>query len=95
MFVVYVSPFAPWWDSVIKDDSCLSIVCNDASECSVNKNTMHNETGVVPATKSSHVSKLDLRSFGDKSVIWSDIVVSMDSDGSLEDERMYSEHSTA
>ena len=95
MFVDYFSPFAPWCDSVIKDHSYLSTVGNDGSGCSVSKNTIPSETREASATESSSVPALNTGSSGDKSVTWSDFVVSVDKDRSIDYERMSSESGTA
>ena len=68
MFLDYFSPFPPWCDSVIKDDSCLSSVGNDSSECSVNENTILGKTGDALMTESSNDLTLDSGSSSDKSV---------------------------
>ena len=49
----------------------------------------------MSATESSNISTLDSGSSGDKSVTWSDFVVSIHNDVSIEYERMSSESSTA
>ena len=95
IFVDCFSPFASYCDSVIVHDGCLSTVGNNSSECSVGNNTILSETGDVSAIKFSDVPMLDSGSSGDKSVIWSDFVVSLDNDGSIEYERMSSEPGTA
>ena len=88
MFPPYLSPLAPWCDSVIVDDSCLSTVGSDASECSVGENTIRRETGDAYMSESSNVPKLDCGSSGDQSVTWSDFVICMHDDGSIEHEKM-------
>ena len=95
MFVYYFSPFAPWCNSFIIDDGCLLTVGNDGSECSVSENTVRSVTGEVFVTESSDVPTLDSGSSGDKSVTWSDFVVSKDNDGSIEYKRMSAEGGTA
>ena len=95
MFVKYFSAFAPRCDSVIKDDSYLSTVGNDASECSAGENTILSETGDESVTETCNIPTLDFGSSDDKSMTWFDLVVSMDSDGSIEYERMSSELGTA
>ena len=94
IFVEYFSPFAPWCNSVIVDDGCLSNVGTDGSECSVGENTILSETGDASATESSDVPTLDSGSSRDKSVTWSNFVVSVDNNGSIEYERMSSEGGT-
>ena len=94
MFVDYVAAFAPCCDSVIVDDGCLSTVGNDGSKCSVGKHMVLNETGYASATESSNVPTLDSGSSSYTSVTWSDFVVSVDNDRSIECERMTSEAST-
>ena len=66
-------------------------VGNDGSEYSVSKNTILSRTGDTSAIESSDVPKLDSISFGNKSVPWSNIGVSVDNDRSIEYERMSSE----
>jgi hypothetical protein len=96
MFVDYFSPFAPWCDTPVDDNGdCLSTVGCDGSECSVGENTVLSETGDASGTGSSDVLTLDSGSSGDKSVTWSDFVVSVDSNGYVEYERMSSEGGTA
>ena len=68
MFVTYFSLFAPWCDSVIKDDSCLLTVGNDGSECSVDENTILSEIADASATESSNVLIVDSGSSRDKSM---------------------------
>ena len=88
MFVAYVSPFTPWCDAIVPDDCSPLNVGNDASKCSVGENTILSETGDASATESSNVPTLDSRSSGDKSVTWSDFVLWVDSDRSIEYKRM-------
>ena len=95
MFVDYFSPFAPWCNSVIVDDSCLLPVGNDCSECSVGVNTILSETIDMSGTVCSDVPLRDSGSSGSKSITWSDFVVSVDNDGSIEYERMSAEGDTA
>ena len=68
MFVERYSPFAPWCDSVITDDSCLSMVGNYSSECSVDQNTILGETGDESITESSNITTLDSGFSSDNSV---------------------------
>ena len=82
-------------DSIIVDDSCLSTVGNDRSECSVGENTILSDTGDVSASEFSNVSSLDSGSSGNKSVTWSDFVVSIDNDRLIEYKRIPSEAATA
>ena len=89
------SLFASRSDSIVIDNSCLSTVDNDVSECSVSRNTVLSKTGDMSATESSDMPTLDSGSFGDKSVTLSDLVLSMDNDGSIEYERMSLEGITA
>ena len=95
VFVYYLSPFAPWYDSVIVDDGCLSTVGNEGSKCSVGENTALNETGDASATMASNLTTLDFGFSDSKSMIWSDFVVCVDNDGLIEYERMSSEGGTA
>ena len=95
MFVDYFSPFAFWCDSVFVHNGCLSTVDYDGYKYSVGKNTVLSETGDASATESSNVPTLDSGSSIDKSVTWSDFVVSVDNDGSIAYERMSSEGGTA
>ena len=95
MFLDSFSPLVSWYNSLIVDDSSLSTVGNDSSEYSVGNNTILSETGDVSVTESSDVSTLDSGSPGDKSVTWSNFVVTMDNDESIEYERMSSEAGTA
>ena len=70
-------------------------VGNDGSECSVSKNTILSDRGDASGTESSNVPMLDSGSSGDKSVTWSDSVVSMANDRSIDYERMSSQGGTA
>ena len=58
----YFSPFLPWYDFVIVDDSCLSTVGNNGPEFSVSENTILCEIGDVSATETCNVPALDSRS---------------------------------
>ena len=95
MFVNYFSPFAPWYDSVIVDDGCLSTVGNDGSERSVAENTILSERGDSSLTEQSGVPALDSVPSADEGVTWCDFVVRVDNNGSIENERMSSEGGTA
>ena len=95
MFVAYVSPFTPWCDAIVPDDCSPLNVGNDASKCSVGENTILSETGDASATESSNVPMLDCGSSGNRSVTWSDFVISVHNDGSIEYERMFSTGGTA
>ena len=95
MFVEYFSACAPWYDSVILDVGCLSTAGNDGSQYSVEENTILSEKGCASAPESSDVPTLDSGSSSNKSVTWSDFVVRIDYDGSIEYERMSSETGTA
>ena len=95
MFVDYFSSFAPWCHTVIVDKGCQSTVGNDGFKCSVAKNTIVSETGDESAIECSDVHMLDSGSSGNKSVTWSDIVVCVHKDGSIEYERMSLEGGTA
>ena len=95
MFVDYFSLFPPCSDFIIKDDSCLSTVGNDGSQYSGGENTILCETGDAYVTESSYGSILDSGSYDNKSVTWSDFVVSVDNDGSIEYERMSLQCGTA
>ena len=95
MVVDYFPPFATWCYSVIVVDGCLSTVGNNGSKCSVGKNTILSETGHMSATESSNVPMLDSESSTDKSMTWSDFVVSINNHRSIEYERMSSEDGTA
>ena len=95
MFVNYFSPFAPWCESIIKDDSCLSTLGNDGSQCCVSKNIILSETGDASIMQSSDVPMLDSGSAGNKIVTWLDIVVSVYNDRSIEYDRKSSEGGTA
>ena len=66
-------------------------VGNDGSECSVSENTVLSQTENTSVTDSSDVPTLDSESSSSKSVTWSDFVVSVDNDVSIEYERMSSE----
>ena len=70
-------------------------VGNDGSECSVSENTVLSQTENTSVTDSSDVPTLDSESSSSKSVTWSDFVVSVDNDVSIEYERMSSEGGTA
>ena len=59
VFVDYLSPFAPWCDSVMVDDSWPSTVDNDGSECCLGENTILSDTGDAYATESCDVPILD------------------------------------
>ena len=87
--------FTPYCDSFIKDDSCLSTVANAGPKCSVGEHTILSKTGDGSATKSFYVPTLDSATSDDKSVTWSDFVVSVDSERSIEYERMYVKSGTA
>ena len=91
IFVDYFSPFILQHDSTIKDNSCLSTVGNDGSTCSVSENPIHNETEDGSATESSNIPTLDSRFSGDKSMICSNFVGSVDNYASIEYETMSSE----
>ena len=91
MFLDYFSLFAPWYNSVVKDVSCLLTVKNDRFECSVGENPILSETGDASITVSSDVLTLDSGSSDNKSETWSDFVICVDNNGSIEDERMSSE----
>ena len=95
MFVDDFSPFTPCCDFVIVDAGRLLPVSNHSCECSVGENPILRETEDASGTEASDVPMLDSGSSGDKSVIWSDFVVSLDNDGSIEYERMSSEPGTA
>ena len=84
MFVDYFSAFAPWCDSGTVDNGCLSTVVNDGSKCSLSKNAVRSETRDASSTESSDVPMLESASSCDKSVKWSDFVVTVDNDGSIE-----------
>ena len=93
--VDYLSLFAPCYDYVIIDDGCPSTVDNNGCEGSVGETTMLTEIGDAAATESSDVPTLDSRSSVNKSVNWSDFVGSVDIDGSIEHERMFSKVGSA
>ena len=95
MFLNYFSLFTSWSYTVIVHDGCLLTTGNDSSECSIGENTIVSETGDMPATESSDVPTLDSESFDYKSVTWSDFVVSVDNNESIEYKRMSSEAGTA
>ena len=95
MFVNYFPPFAPWRDSAIKADSCLWTVGNDGYKCSLGKNTILSETGDASMPVSSNVATLDCGSSGDKSITWSDFVVSMNNDIAIGYARISIEGGTA
>ena len=95
MFVDDFSPFAPCCESVIVDDGWLSPVGNNGFECSVGENTILSKIADASATESSDVPMLDSGSSSDKSVTWSDCVVSVYNDELIEYERMSSEVGTA
>ena len=95
MFDDYFSALASCCNSVIIDDGCLSTVGNDGSDCYVGQNSILRETGDMHATESSNVPTLDSGSCSNKSITWSDFMVSVDNDGSIECERMFSEGGTA
>ena len=94
LFVIYFSPFAPWCDCVIVDDGYLSTVANDGYECCVGENTILSETGDVSVTESSNFSTLEYGPSSDKSLTCSDLVVSVDNDGSIEYARISSKAGT-
>ena len=94
MFVDYITLFATRFDFVIVADSCPSTVVNDGSPCSVLENTILSETGDSSATEFSDVPILDSGSSGNKRVIWSDFVVSVHNDRTIEHERMSSKAGT-
>ena len=79
--VDYLSPFTPYCNSVIADNGGQSTVGNDGFEGSVGENTVHSETGYASAPESSDVLTLDSGSSCNQSVVWSDFVVIVDSDG--------------
>ena len=58
------------------------------------KNTILTMTGDVSATESSYVTTLDSGSSSNKSVTLSHFIISVNSDGSIEYEKMSSEGST-
>ena len=80
---------------MIKDDSCLLSVSNDGGTCSVRRNISHNERENESASEFSHLSAVDSESFVNSNMIWSDFIVSVDNDGSIEYERMSFEGGTA
>ena len=94
MCVNYFSPFTSQCNSVIINDSCLSTLSNDDSACSVGVNSILSETGDTSATESSNFPELDSKSPHNKSMTWSDFVVSVDNDASIEHQRMSSEGGT-
>ena len=95
MFVNYYSLFAPRCYPVIVDNSGLSNLVNDGSECSVGKNTIFIEAGDASATVSSDVLALDSGSSSNVTVTWSDFVERVDNNRSIEHETMSSESGTA
>ena len=95
MFVDCFSTLAPWYDSVIVDDAGLSTVGNDGSECSVGDNTILTVIGDASVTGSSDVALLHSRSSSDKRLTWSNFMVSVDKDGSIEYKKMSVECRTA
>ena len=94
IFVNYFPPFAAWCHSVIKDNSCLSTIGNNGSECSVGKNTILTRIGDTSITESSYVPTLESETSTDKSLPWSNFVVSMDNDDMITHERISSEGGT-
>ena len=95
IFVVNFFLFAPCCNYVITDESCLSIVGNDSSYSSVSENTVLRERGDAYTIESSYVPTLDSESSDNKSITWSDFVVSGNKDGSIKYERISSKGSTA
>ena len=95
MFVDHYSPFAPWCHSVIVDNGYLSTVGNDVYECSISKNPILSKRYNESAIDSFDVCILDSVSFCNKSVTWSDVVVSMDNNGCIEYGRISSDSGTA
>ena len=77
------------------DNGYLSTIGNDGSEYSVGKITILCKIGDAAVTESHRVLMLDSASYGDKHVTWSDFVVSVYSDRSIEYERISSEVGTA
>ena len=69
------------------NNNCVSTVDNDASKYSVCKNTVRSEAGDVSATETSDIPILDSGYYRDKSITWSDFVVSVDSDMAIEYQR--------
>ena len=94
IFVYYFSPFAPGCYFVIVDNGCQSTVGNDCYKCSVGENTILSETRDESATEAHDVPTVDSGSSSYKSVTWSDFMVRLDNDGSIESERMSSEGGT-
>ena len=88
MFVDNFSPFPPWCDSGIKDDSCLFTIGNDRSPCSVAEKTILSERGDVSVTHFSNVLTLNSRSFSNKTVTRSVCLVKVDEDGCVQYKRM-------
>ena len=95
MFVASFSPFTPYCNSAIPDNSCPFPIGNDGSIYSVRENTILSERGDVSASESSNVPILDPDSCTNESVTWSDFILCMCNDGSLTYERMSSEGRTA
>ena len=95
MVIDYFSSFTPWCDSVITNDCCQSTVSLDGSECAIGENTLLSTTADTSVTESSDVPMLDSGSSDNKNVSYSDFVVHVDNDGSVEYERMSSEGATA
>ena len=95
MFVNYFSPFVLWYNSIIKDTSCLSTVAKVGSTYSVNENTILSKTEDMSETESSSFPTLDSGSSNDKSITWSDFVVSMNNDIAIGYARISIEGGTA
>ena len=91
IFVDNFSAFAPWCNSVSVDVGCLLTVGNECSECSVGGNAVLSETADASATESSNVPTLDSGSSSNQSMAGCNFVVSVDIDGSIVYERMFSE----
>ena len=71
------------------------MIDNDGSKCSVSENTILSAIKDVFVIMSSNILTLDLESSGYKSVMWSNFVVSMYNDGSMEYMRICSDSGTA
>ena len=69
-------------------------VDNDSSKCSVGGNTVLNVTEDASATEFSNIPILDSESFADTGITWSHFIISVDIDGSIAHERIYSQGST-
>lgn len=68
---------------------------NDCSKCSVGENTIRSEKRDAFLIESSNVLILYSVSYSDKSVTWTDFVVSADNDGLIKYVRMSSQAGTA